>query len=49
MNILLTRPIDDCSEMIVKFRYLDHKVSHLTLNNVEKVQHEEINVDEEGG
>ena len=49
MHILLTRPIDDCSEMIVKFRSLDHKVSHLPLINVEKVQHEEINPNDYGG
>ena len=42
MHILLTRPIEDCSEMIVKFQSLDHKVSHLPLINVQKVQHEEI-------
>ena len=49
MHILLTRPIEDCSEMIVKFQSLDHKVSHLPLINVEKVQHEEINSDDYGG
>ena len=49
MHILITRPIDDCSEMIVKFRSLDHKVSHLPLINVEKVQHEEINPNDYGG
>ena len=43
MHILLTRPLEDCSEMIVKFKSLDHKVSHLPLINVEKVYHEEIN------
>ena len=43
MHILLTRPIEDCSEMIVKFQSLDHKVSHLPLINIQKVQHEEIN------
>ena len=42
MHILLTRPLEDCSEMIVKFQSLDHKVSHLPLINVEKVHHEEI-------
>ena len=46
MHILLTRPIEDCSEMIIKFQGLDHKVSHLPLINVEKVQHEEINSDD---
>ena len=49
MHILLTRPIEDCSEMIVKFQSLDHKVSHLPLINVQKVQHEEINSDDYGG
>jgi len=49
MHILLTRPIEDCSEMIVKFQSLDHKVSHLPLINVEKVQHEEISTDDYGG
>ena len=49
MHILLTRPIEDCSEMIIKFQSLNHKVSHLPLINVEKVQHEEINSDDYGG
>ncbi len=49
MHILLTRPIEDCSEMIVKFQSLDHKVSHLSLINVQKVQHEEINSGDYGG
>jgi len=49
MHILLTRPIEDCSEMIIRFQGLDHKVSHLPLINVEKVQHEEINSDDYGG
>ena len=37
MHILLTRPLEDCSEMIVKFKSLGHQVSHLPLLNVEKV------------
>ena len=49
MHILLTRPLEDCSEMIVKFQSLDHKVSHLPLINVENVQHEKINPDDYGG
>ena len=49
MHILLTRPLEDCSEMIVKFQSLDHKVSHLSLINVEKVHHEEINFADYGG
>ena len=43
MHILLTRPIDDCLEMITKFQSLGHKVSHLPLLNVKKVNHKEIN------
>ena len=49
MHILLTRPLEDCSEMIVKFQSLDHKVSHLSLINVEKVHHDEINFADYGG
>ena len=49
MHILLTRPLEDCSEMIVKFQSLDHKVSHIPLINVEKVHHDEINFADYGG
>ena len=49
MHILLTRPIEDCSEMIIRFQGLDHKVSHLPLINVENVQHEKINSNDYGG
>ena len=43
MHILLTRPLEDCSEMILKFRSLGHQISHLPLLNVSQVGHEEIN------
>ena len=42
MHILLTRPLEDCSEMIIKFQSLGHKVSHLPLLNVEKTFYDEI-------
>jgi len=42
MHILLTRPLEDCSEMILKFRSLGHQVSHLPLINVEPLKYEEI-------
>ena len=42
MHILLTRPLEDCSEMIMKFKSLGHKVSHLPLLSVEKIIHDEI-------
>jgi uroporphyrinogen-III synthase len=43
MHILLTRPLEDCSEMILKFKSLGHQVSHLPLLSVYKVDHEKIN------
>ena len=43
MHILLTRPLEDCSEMIVKFKSLGHQVSHLPLLSFEKVVHDETN------
>ena len=49
MHILLTRPLEDCKAMILKFQSLGHKVSHLPLINVEKIIHEEINFAEYGG
>jgi len=42
MHILLTRPLEDSSEMILKFRSLGHQVSHLPLINVESLKYEEI-------
>ena len=43
MHILLTRPLEDCSEMIIKFKSLGHQVSHLPLLSVDKVDYEKIN------
>ena len=43
MHILLTRPLEDCSEMIIKFKSLGHQVSHLPLLNIEKIDYEQIN------
>ena len=39
MHILLTRPFDDCKEMILKFKSLGHIVSHIPLLSVEKINH----------
>ena len=49
MHILLTRPLEDCSEMILKFQSLGHQVSHLPLLTLEKVNYGEINFFEYGG
>ena len=43
MHILLTRPLEDCSEMIIKFKSLGHQVSHLPLLRIDKVDYEQIN------
>ena len=43
MHILLTRPLEDCSEIILKFNSLGHKVSHLPLLSVEKKNYDKIN------
>ena len=39
MHILFTRPLDDCSEIILKFNSLGHKVSHLPLLNISIVDY----------
>ena len=49
MHILLTRPLEDCSEMIIKLKSLGHQVSHLPLINIENIKYEEINFSEYGG
>jgi len=42
MHILLTRPLEDCSEMIFKFKSLGHQVSHLPLLIIEKMNYDPI-------
>jgi len=49
MHILLTRSLEDCSEMILKFKSLGHQVSHLPLLTIEKMNYEEINFSDFGG
>ena len=49
MHILLTRTLEDCSEMIIKFQSLGHQVSHLPLLSVEKVVHDKINFEDFSG
>ena len=49
MHILLTRPLEDCSEMILKFKSLGHQVSHLPLLSIDKVDYEMINFSDYGG
>ena len=42
MHILLTRPLDDCHEMILKFKSLGHDVSHIPLIMIEKLKYEDL-------
>ena len=49
MHILFTRPLEDCSEMILKFQSLGHQVSHLPLIRIEKINYEQINFSDYGG
>jgi len=41
MHILLTRPLEDCAELILKFQSLGNKVSHLPLLKLEKINYDE--------
>ena len=49
MHILLTRPLEDSTEMIFKFKSLGHQVSHFPLLKIEKVNYHEINFLDLGG
>lgn len=46
MHILLTRPLEDSQELILRFKSLGHQVSHLPVINVEKKDYENINLNE---
>ena len=41
MHILLTRPLEDCSNLIIQFKELGHTVSHLPVIKIKKVEHSE--------
>jgi len=43
MHILLTRPLEDSHNLILKFQSLGHKVSHLPLIRIEEVKYENLN------
>ena len=46
MHILITRPLDDSEEIILKFRDLGHKVSHMPVIEIEKVSFQDIDFSE---
>jgi len=43
MHILLTRPLEDSHELILKFQRLGHEVSHMSLINIEGKKYETLN------
>ena len=49
MHILLTRPLEDCSEIILKFQSLGHQVSHLPLLTIGKMDYEDFKLSDYGG
>ena len=46
MHILLTRPIEDCKNLILKFKTLGHTVSHLPVIKIKKKKYDPINFSE---
>ena len=40
MHILLTRPLEDCHELILKFQLLGHEVSHIPLIGIEGLKYD---------
>ncbi len=49
MHILLTRPLDDCKDLIIKFKSLGHMVSHLPVIEIKKKIHKNIDFGEYSG
>ena len=49
MHILLTRPLEDIEELILKFKKLGHIVSHMPVIKIEKVDYKSINFSEFNG
>ncbi len=49
MHILLTRPLDDCKDLILRFKSLGHKVSHFPVIKIQNLNHDKINFEEFAG
>ncbi len=43
MHILLTRPLEDSRELILRFQKLGHEVSHIPVIDIEKKNYEKLN------
>ena len=42
MHILLTRPFDDCRELMLRFKSLGHIVSHIPVISIQKITYESL-------
>tara|TARA_B100001250_G_scaffold312149_1_gene274132 strand:- start:41 stop:523 length:483 start_codon:yes stop_codon:yes gene_type:complete len=49
MHILLTRPLEDCKDLILKFKSLGHKVSHLPIIKIKPLEYNEPNFNSYNG
>jgi len=49
MHILLTRPLDDCRDLIIKFKSLGHNVSHLPVIKINPVEYDQLNYNDYKG
>tara|TARA_Y100001970_G_scaffold73931_1_gene93761 strand:- start:976 stop:1674 length:699 start_codon:yes stop_codon:yes gene_type:complete len=49
MHILLTRPFEDCKDLIIKFKSLGHNISHLPVIKIESKKYEKHNLNEYQG
>ena len=43
MHVLLTRPLEDNREVILKFQSLGHEVTHMPLISIEGIKYEDLN------
>ena len=43
MHILLTRPLEDSTNLLIKFKDLGHVVSHLPVIKIRKIEYKEPN------
>ena len=49
MHILLTRPLEDCKDLILRFKSLGHQVSHLPVIKIEPIRYDEPNFKDYNG
>jgi len=49
MHILLTRPLEDCKDLILKFKSLGHNVSHLPVIKIKPLKYNEPNFNNYNG